>query len=152
MEKDEQTYDPNTGSGLMVRADGTREWYRRGRLHREDGPAIELSDGSKGWAEDGVWHRVGGPAVELADGTTQSYIRGRPPVAPCDFANHRLPQTFATVAALRGEAATTTPTSAGVSIRTRFREAATACSAQADSRAEARPAPRSLFGLGRWLR
>ena len=27
---------------VKVRADGTKEWYLNDKLHREDGPAIEL--------------------------------------------------------------------------------------------------------------
>ena len=34
---------------IKVSSDGTKEWYLNGKLHREDGPAIERSDGSKSW-------------------------------------------------------------------------------------------------------
>ena len=30
-------------------SDGTKYWYLNGKLHREDGPAIEWSDGLKQW-------------------------------------------------------------------------------------------------------
>jgi hypothetical protein len=30
-------------------ADGTKEWYINGQLHREDGPAIEWANGTKEW-------------------------------------------------------------------------------------------------------
>ena len=35
-------------------ADGTKKWYRNGKLHREDGPAIERADGSKEWLRNGL--------------------------------------------------------------------------------------------------
>ena len=38
----------------LVRLDGTKEWYRDGKRHREDGPAIERADGTKEWYRDGV--------------------------------------------------------------------------------------------------
>ena len=45
---------------------GKKEWYRDGKLHREDGPAIEFADGSKKWYRDGELHREDGPAIESA--------------------------------------------------------------------------------------
>lgn len=38
---------------VRVFDDGNRHWFLNGRLHREDGPAIEWSDGSKFWYLDG---------------------------------------------------------------------------------------------------
>ena len=32
---------------------GDKEWYLNGKLHREDGPAVEYADGSKYWYLDG---------------------------------------------------------------------------------------------------
>ena len=49
--------------------DGTKEWYLNGKLHREDGPAVEYSDGSKQWYLNGKLHREDGPAAEYPDGT-----------------------------------------------------------------------------------
>jgi hypothetical protein len=37
---------------------------KNGKLHREDGPAVEYADGSKKWYLNGKLHREGGPAVE----------------------------------------------------------------------------------------
>lgn len=34
--------------------DGTKECYLNGRLHREDGPAIEYPNGTKYWYLNGV--------------------------------------------------------------------------------------------------
>ena len=54
----------------------TREWYREGKRHREDGPAVEWS-GAKMWYREGQRHREGGPAVERSDGTKMWYREGR---------------------------------------------------------------------------
>ena len=39
-------------------------WYKKGKLHREDGPAVELVRGQKEWYKEGKLHRLDGPAVE----------------------------------------------------------------------------------------
>jgi hypothetical protein len=33
--------------------DGSRDWYFNGKLHREDGPAIEWTNGEKLWYTNG---------------------------------------------------------------------------------------------------
>ena len=47
---------------------GTKEWYLNDLLHREDGPACEYSSGDKEWWIDGYRHREDGPAVEWSNG------------------------------------------------------------------------------------
>ena len=55
--------------------DTTRtRWYENGKLHREDGPAVEWSDGGKEWYFEGNRHRTDGPAVEYSDGTKAYYV------------------------------------------------------------------------------
>jgi hypothetical protein len=56
--------------------DGTTRWFHNGKLHREDGPAIERSNGSRVWYLNGELHRDDGPAIELADGYRSWYING----------------------------------------------------------------------------
>ena len=51
---------------VMTDADGTKEWYLNGQLHRVDGPAIEYASGTKAWWLNGKRHRVDGPAIEWA--------------------------------------------------------------------------------------
>ena len=34
---------------VEVYADGDKYWWLNGKLHREDGPAVEYADGSKFW-------------------------------------------------------------------------------------------------------
>ena len=38
---------------VEVDSNGTKYWYLNGKLHREDGPAVEWSDGSKYWCLNG---------------------------------------------------------------------------------------------------
>jgi len=48
--KDEdKTYTWSDGRNYIERADGTKEWYLNGKLHRIDGPAIERANGDKEW-------------------------------------------------------------------------------------------------------
>jgi hypothetical protein len=49
---------------VRVYPNGTKEWYLNGKLHREDGPAVEYSDGTKYWYLNGKLHREDGPAIE----------------------------------------------------------------------------------------
>lgn len=51
-------------------------WYLNGDLHREDGPAVELSVGTKYWYINGELHREDGPAVEYYNGSKQWWING----------------------------------------------------------------------------
>ena len=37
-------------------------WYKKGKCHREDGPAIEYASGRKYWYKEGIRHREDGPA------------------------------------------------------------------------------------------
>ena len=53
---------------------GTKHWFLNGKLHREDGPAVEWADGSKSWWINGNLHRKDGPAVEWADGSKSWYL------------------------------------------------------------------------------
>lgn len=57
--------------------DGTKCWWLNGKLHREDGPAIEHASGTKWWYLNGKYHREDGPAIEHADGTKYWYLNGR---------------------------------------------------------------------------
>jgi hypothetical protein len=61
-------------NGLYIDNDGTKVWYKNGKLHREDGPAIEWAHGTKEWYLNGKLHREDGPAVEYADGWKWWYL------------------------------------------------------------------------------
>ena len=46
---------------MKVDSDGTKRWVLNGKLHREDGPAVERSNGSKFWylhGEEVTWKEV----------------------------------------------------------------------------------------------
>ncbi len=38
---------------VTVHGNGTKYWHLNGKLHREDGPAIEWADGDKDWYLNG---------------------------------------------------------------------------------------------------
>jgi len=44
--------------GLNIDAGGNKWWYLNGKLHRDDGPAIENSDGHKSWWLNGELQRM----------------------------------------------------------------------------------------------
>ena len=56
---------------------GTKRWYLNGKLHREDGPAVEWHDGVKHWYLNGNLHREDGPAVEFTYGYKEWYYQGK---------------------------------------------------------------------------
>ena len=56
--------------------DGHKEWLVSGRLHREDGPAVEWDHGTKEWWFNGKCHREDGPAMEYSDGDKHWYLNG----------------------------------------------------------------------------
>ena len=62
---------------VKVYEDGSKCWYLNGKLHREDGPAIEYADGSKCWYLNDQLHREDGPAIEYADGVKYWYLNGK---------------------------------------------------------------------------
>jgi hypothetical protein len=57
---------------------GTRIYYNHaGRLHREEGPAIEWSSGTMEWWQNGLRHRLDGPAIEYANGYQEWWLNGK---------------------------------------------------------------------------
>ena len=62
---------------VKVYSDRT-EWFNlEGKLHREDGPAVECSNGYKSYYLNGKRHRENGPAVEIKDGFKFYYINDK---------------------------------------------------------------------------
>jgi hypothetical protein len=47
-----------------------------GKLHRENGPAVEFTNGSKAWYINGKRHREDGPSCEWSNGDKWWYING----------------------------------------------------------------------------
>lgn len=64
-------------NGKYELPNGNIEWYKNNKLHREDGPAIEMINGSKEWFYNGQLHRLDGPAVEQNDGGKQWHVYGK---------------------------------------------------------------------------
>jgi hypothetical protein len=62
---------------VKVYSNGSKYWYLDGKLHREDGPAIEGSGGSKFWYLNDKFHREDGPAIECPDGDKVWYLDGK---------------------------------------------------------------------------
>ena len=62
-------------NGLVVGEDGTKRWYKDGQLHREDGPALELTTGHKAWYQNSKRHREDGPAIEWVTGSRCWYYK-----------------------------------------------------------------------------
>ena len=56
---------------------GNKRWYSNGKLHREDGPAIEYAGGDKEWWINGKRHHEDGPAIEWANGYKEWYINDK---------------------------------------------------------------------------
>ena len=54
---------------IKIDEKGSKFWYsdkKQNKLHREDGPAVELADGSKLWYLNDKYHRKDGPAIDNA--------------------------------------------------------------------------------------
>ena len=64
----EKNNSENCKSECKVDEYGTRSWYLNGKLHRDDGPAIEYASGHKEWYLNGKLHREDGPAIEYSYG------------------------------------------------------------------------------------
>lgn len=45
-------------TGMIPTNYGDKEWFKNGKRHREDGPAIEWRVGSKEWFIDGVRYEI----------------------------------------------------------------------------------------------
>ena len=59
---------------VKIDDNGDKCWYLDGKLHREDGPAIEWADGTRFWHRNGKRHREDGPAIEWANGNKEWYL------------------------------------------------------------------------------
>jgi len=64
-------------NGCISTDSGEKFWYKDGKLHREERPAIECADGRMYWYKNGEHHRVGGPSVIECDGTKMWYEDGK---------------------------------------------------------------------------
>ena len=51
-------------------------WFRDGKIHKLNGPAVEHTDNSRYWYQNGLLHRDDGPAIIGADGYINWYRHG----------------------------------------------------------------------------
>ena len=63
-------------TGCLIDKDNDIYWFKNGKFHREDGPAVEWTDGSKFWYKNGLLHREDGPAIEYTDGDKAWRLNG----------------------------------------------------------------------------
>jgi hypothetical protein len=68
---------PDYFTGVAEWPDGTKRWFKDGKYHREDGPAVEYADGSKDWYKNGNLHREDGPAVEYPGGKKYWFLKDK---------------------------------------------------------------------------
>jgi len=67
---------PRNYTGIAEHANGDKVWHLNGKLHREDGPAVEFINCGKSWWLNGKRHRIDGPAMEWNNGDKAYYING----------------------------------------------------------------------------
>jgi len=60
----------------ITHLNGSYKWCLHGEKHRLDGPAVYSKDMVKEWWVNGELHRTDGPAVEYEDGTKYWYVNG----------------------------------------------------------------------------
>jgi len=56
--------------------DGSKEWYKHGKFHRDNGYATINKYKTKKYYRDGLLHRDGGPAIKMESGTQYWYKNG----------------------------------------------------------------------------
>lgn len=59
---------------ILITPTKDKQWYYKGQLHRENGPAVEVSNGGERWLRYGQLHREDGPAIIYADGNKGYYL------------------------------------------------------------------------------
>lgn len=79
-------------NGQYIKENGDEEWYKDGKLHRENGPAVIVNNRNwylndkitlkcegqiKYWYQHGKLHRNNGPAIIYPNGQEEYYIEGK---------------------------------------------------------------------------
>ena len=66
---------PTDSTGIVISlTTKSTSYYKKGTLHREDGPAREYSNGTKIWYKEGKRHRENGPALDFTNGYKEWWI------------------------------------------------------------------------------
>ena len=60
----------------VVNSIGSILYYKDGKLHRDDGPAVIHPDGSEKWIRDDNFHREDGPAIIHPSGYERWFMDG----------------------------------------------------------------------------
>jgi hypothetical protein len=68
---------PENYTGIAESSNGNKWWFKEGKYHREDGPAVEYPNGTKCWYKNGKLHREDGPAYDSPTGYKESWIEGK---------------------------------------------------------------------------
>jgi hypothetical protein len=66
---------PKNYTGHIIFSGG-QYWYKKGKFHREDGPAAINNTGNLSWYNNGELHREDGPAVINNNGNLYWYNNG----------------------------------------------------------------------------
>ena len=78
---------PNDFTGIAEYSNKLKQWYKEGKLHRENGPAVELERGQKEWWIEGKRHRTDGPAREYSNGEKEWWVDGKKFFEEIDITN-----------------------------------------------------------------
>lgn len=74
---DEKNYIGFNNWPAIKTTDGMNAYYKNGRPHRKDGPALYCEpDGSEAWYWNGLQHRVDGPAETFPSGKKEYWLCG----------------------------------------------------------------------------
>ena len=80
-----EVFEDTGANELIIGPNESKYWRLNGKLHRENGPAVEFSNGpivkdaigGKKWYINGELHRENGPAIEWSNGEQEWYIDGK---------------------------------------------------------------------------
>ena len=64
-------------TGCFNFVDGSIYYYKDGKSHRLDGPAVKTTGGTELWYKDGKYHRLDGPAFVWGSGDKYWFIEGK---------------------------------------------------------------------------
>ena len=68
---------PENFTGIVEYTNGDKEWFRNGKLHREDGPAKEYANGDKSWYLNGIYYTESAYKAEMAKRSTTNPCNGK---------------------------------------------------------------------------
>ncbi len=77
VEWNKKTVVPTLSDGSYIDSYNNVCYIKNGKLHRENGPAVECADGTKSWWVNDERHREDGPAVEFAGGSKEWFVDGK---------------------------------------------------------------------------